>query len=61
MPHKIGKNLLISALYILASACSSLGDLESPKNVSLSPAIETTWLGFGYNQDPLDRNRIQWI
>lgn len=57
MTYKIGRYLLIPALYILASACSSLGDLESPKNVSLSPAIETTWLGFGYNQDPLDRNR----
>jgi hypothetical protein len=42
---------------LLITSCSIQEGLNPSRVLSLSPEVETPWLGFGYNQDPLDRNK----
>jgi hypothetical protein len=42
---------------MLFSSCKKAETVEPAINLSISSEIETSWMGFGYNQDPLDRDQ----
>jgi len=49
--------LSLTFLYFFLTACAQDEATHPIQNTSLSPAISTKWMGFGYNQDPLDRDQ----
>jgi hypothetical protein len=57
MPNRICVILTSVALFMLLNACSKseLG-IDPSMNSTIASANATPWLGFGYNQDPLNRN-----
>lgn len=56
--HFKGKHFIIlTFLYFLIISCKQ-NDLVNPiLKTSISSSLSTKWIGFGYNQDPLDRDQ----
>lgn len=49
---------IIIGLYLLLFSCNTDElAINQPIKLTISKPIATSWLGFGYNQDPLDRNK----
>lgn len=57
MFEKINPVYLVLALFSSLVSCNQDDlDVDPFSKSTISAPLQTTWLGFGYNQDPLDRN-----
>jgi hypothetical protein len=57
LPVKPSSYFILISLGLLLGACHS-GEILSPvMSMTISNPIKTQWLGFGFNEDPLDRNK----
>lgn len=57
LPAKPSSYFTFLAFSLLLSACRSGEMLNPVLSTTISDPIQTPWLGFGFNQDPLDRNK----